>query len=92
MRHIKIEWKHDYPDDPILLYSEIDDDSWEVRKVEVFRDGQMGYADREVSTESTGLGDVPVPSVESIASDPQFVPSLITEEEFDRIWQQAISA
>ena len=44
MRYIKVKWIHSYPDEPVLLYSEIDDSGWEVRKVEVFPDGAYGYA------------------------------------------------
>jgi hypothetical protein len=43
-------WHHDRPDEPVALYSEIDS-GFEVRKVEVHRDGRHEYADRSRSTE-----------------------------------------
>jgi hypothetical protein len=92
MRYLKVEWKHDEPGEPTLLYSEVDDDGWEVRKVELFRDGKMGHASRQADTELTMLGEVAVPSLEAIADDPEFVPSLISKEEFEGIWHKALSS
>ena len=53
MQYIKVLWKHELADEPVLLYSELDDDHWETRKVEVFRDGQLGYASADSETGST---------------------------------------
>ena len=92
LRYLRVEWKHDYPSDPILIYSELDDDGWEVRKVELFRDGQMGYASQQAETEFTALGDVPVASLESLAENLHFAPTLISQDEFEYIWQQARGA
>jgi len=36
MEYLKVHWKHDYPNEPVLLYSERDDERREVRKVDVF--------------------------------------------------------
>ena len=44
MKYIKVHWIHDFADEPEMLYSEIDSHDNEVRKVEVFKDGSMGYA------------------------------------------------
>ena len=35
MRYILLEWKHESEDDPILIYSEVDDANYEIRKIEV---------------------------------------------------------
>jgi len=45
MTYFKCKWNHTFPDEPIMLHSELDDQRWERRKVETFRDGRMGYAD-----------------------------------------------
>jgi len=42
MTYLKVKWIHSHPDAPVLLYSELDRERWEVRKVEVFRDGSLG--------------------------------------------------
>ena len=85
MRYIHISWIHDDPDGPSELYSELDDGSWEVRKVEVFRDGRIGFAGSSESTGSTRLGLEPVPSLDEIALDPEFHPEEITRAEFERL-------
>lgn len=86
MRYLRVEWLHANADEPVTLYSEVDNEGWETRKVEVFPDGSMGFASMTEATPSTVLGEKPVPSVEMIAADPQFRPALVTREEFERIW------
>src|SRR5262249_32664364 len=86
MRYLRVEWLHPDPDEPVTLYSEIDDEGWEVRKVEVFADGRLGFASATGATTATVLGEKPVPSVEEIAADPQFRAARITRKEFERVW------
>jgi len=62
MTYLKCSWNHSFPDAPITLYSELDDQRWELRKVEVFRDGTMGYADRSKEVGGSMLGLEPVPA------------------------------
>jgi hypothetical protein len=69
----------------------LDDQRWEVRKVEVFREGRMGYADAEREFGGAGLGLVPMPLLAEIAADPQFEPVEITRLEFESVWSEAIA-
>ncbi|UPJ52052.1 hypothetical protein IVB30_12275 [Bradyrhizobium sp. 200] len=89
MVYIKVSWKQDDPHTPILLYSELDDKRWEVRKVEVFPDGSLGYADRATSRGTTFLGLEPVPALSEIAAIPEFEPVAITKDEFEAVWLNA---
>jgi hypothetical protein len=86
---LRVRWKQSQPDTPILLYSELDEHRWEVRKVEVFADGRMTYAEGRGSTGDTQLGEVPVPAIADIASDPEFEPEAITRAEFDAVFDKA---
>lgn len=86
MKYIRLRWIHDQRDMPVWLISELDDENWEVRKVEIWRDGTKGYADRETSYGSTGLGTVPVPPFQEIAKLPQFELAEISRAEFEREW------
>lgn len=88
MRHISVDWHHEFEDEPIHLYSEIQG-SDELRKVEVFRTGHMDYAGPGGNTGSTILGRE-VPSIEAINSQPEFRASAITAPEFEEIWLQAV--
>ena len=92
MRYIHVNWLHDHADEPVDLYSELDGESWEVRKVEVFRGGKFGFADASLSSASTGLGLEPVPPLDEIASDPQFRADEIKQAEFERLSDLARSS
>jgi hypothetical protein len=45
VRYQRVVWHHDHPDEPIVLYAEVDDDGWERRKVDEYRDGRLDRAD-----------------------------------------------
>jgi hypothetical protein len=90
MQYLKVHWKHEHPDEPVLLYSELDDERYEVRKVDVFRDGALGYADNSQSHgKGTILAAVPIPSITEIGSNPEFRASTITRDEFETMWRKA---
>jgi hypothetical protein len=86
MRYIRVRWLHDDPNEPVWLISEISNDGWETRKVEIFPNGSKGYASRESSASGTRLGNVPVPSLNAISAYPQFVPTEISAEDFESVW------
>lgn len=88
MKYIRVRWKHQHADEPVILYSELDDNRFEVRKVEVFRNGRCEYASVERSGGQTRLGIVAVPDLSEIAKDPQFEPVEITPGEFEAAWRR----
>jgi hypothetical protein len=87
-RYQKVLWHHDFPGEPVVLYSEIES-GFEVRKVEVYRDGRHDCADRSRSTGTTMLGERLMPDVEDINQDPEFSATAITEDEFEAVWRRA---
>jgi hypothetical protein len=88
VQYIKVRWIHCHPDYPVLLYSELDNDRWECRKVELFADGKIGFASRNEAGASAGtrLGIEPVPTLDAIAAHSQFQPVEITKDEFEQVW------
>ena len=92
MEYIRVRWLHDNPSDPIWLISELDDERWEIRKVEIFSDGSRGYATSEIERGGTRLGLKPIPPLDQIAADSEFVPEPISREEFEAIWNSRESA
>ena len=86
-RYIAVHWHHSSPKYPVELFSELDDASWERRKVELYADGHSDYADASESTGTTALGLAPVPPLDEIAADAQFTPREITRDEFEAVWQ-----
>jgi hypothetical protein len=90
--YIRVEWTHESPDDPITLYSELDEERWEVRKVEVFRDGRVTHAWSKGSTGTTQLGDQPTPAVAEIEANPEFSVREIGRADFESVWNEALES
>ncbi len=91
MTYIRINWIHAIPSEPTCIYSEVDSNRWERRKVEIYADGRMGFADYGRSVGGSMLSIEPLPTVDEIATDSQFVPAEISEEDFESIWAVALS-
>ena len=87
MQYIRVQWIHSLPAEPITLLSELDDQRYEVRKLELFANGTAGRASRKDRVGSTRLGKVPMPSLEEINSDPQFRAEEISQVEFEAAWR-----
>jgi hypothetical protein len=86
--YMKVEWQHDSTEEPVLLYSEIVD-GWETRKVDIYRDGHLDFASETTETGTTSLGQVPVPPIDEISEQPEFLPVEISAEDFEEIWRHA---
>lgn len=88
LNYLRVEWHHRYLNEPVLMFSEICD-GIEVRKIEIYRDGRMDYADRVKESGSTHLSATPMPPIEEIAAKPEFSPAEIEPDEFEALWQKA---
>ena len=83
---LKVKWTHTFKDEPILIYSELGTDRSEIRKIEYFVGGAYGLASRDIEKGSTRLSTEPLPEVSKINEDPQFDAEVISEEEFNSVW------
>lgn len=72
------------------LWSELAPNREEKRKVEVWADGRIGYADSGCEHGGTRLGDGPLPSFDEIAADPEFEPHVISASEFQDCWTRNV--
>jgi hypothetical protein len=86
MKYLYVKWVHKNPGDPVHIYSELDNERYEVRKVEIYSDGRRGFADKDEEKNGTVLGSMPVPPIAEIAQDKQYEPKEIPVEEFQRQW------
>jgi hypothetical protein len=86
MSYIYVKWIHKHPEEPVHLYSELDGDRYETRKVEIYSDGRRGFADGSEEFGGTRLGETAVPPLSELDGDPQFEAKVITAEEFQRQW------
>ena len=89
MDHFKVRWNHDFPDEPVWLYSEIDGARREIRKVEIFAGGRSQWADASHATGDTVLSAEPLPAIKEIEEQSGFEPTMITRNEFERVWRKA---
>jgi hypothetical protein len=89
MIYIRVKWMHSHATEPIWIYSELDTDRWELRKVEIYVDGRMGFADKDREINGSMLSIEPLPSLPEIAADPQFEIAEIGRDEFEEIWAKA---
>lgn len=89
MRYVRVQWRQDSTEFPVLLYSEVDDDGGEIRKVDEYADGRRNIAGEGIETGQTGLGEDSTPPVDEINSDPQFSAIEIDRDEFETVWRAA---
>ena len=88
-RYQKVFWHHDFDEEPVLLYSEVDDDGMETRKVDVYRNERLDFADGSRSTGTTVLSEKTMPSLGDIKAQPMFEAEEITREDFETVWIRA---
>jgi hypothetical protein len=90
MIYFYVHWVHTFSNEPIHLYYEYNDERREMRKVEIWDDGRIQFADANHECGSTMLSFELLPSLEEISTDPQFKVRTITEREFAEIWSEAL--
>ena len=86
MEYLKVSWIHEFDDEPSQLYSELDKSRHETRKIEIYKDDTFGLASTNFEFGGTTLSIEPVPTIEEIKEDPQFLPQIITKNEFEKVW------
>ena len=91
MEYIKVEWIHKFEDEPNEIYSEMDEKRNEIRKMELFKNGKIGYATESVESGGSSLSECPLPEIEEIAQDAQFKPVCISREEFEAAWNEKVT-
>lgn len=89
--YIYSRWKNSPAGSPFEFYSELDSLRYETRKVEVFHGGKLGYASKNKASNNTQLGIIPVPSLLEIMDQHEFDVKPITKEDFEEIWEKAVS-
>lgn len=90
MRYMRVDWMHNFEDQPITLYGEVNDAMDEQRRIEVFLDGSMGYASSNGIEYRSFLSELKWSAKEEIEEDPQFQVSYISKEKFEEIWRKAL--
>jgi len=81
--------------DALIHFCKLDAQSYEERAVEVFPNGDYGYADKKFEFNGTFLSDCPFPTISEYYTWGEFATNEadyydITEEEFETEWRRAI--
>jgi hypothetical protein len=89
MIYLRVKWLHSHVEEPIVLYSELNDLRQETRKIDIYSDGSACIATETEVLGGFGLSPLPIPPLHEIAADPQFEPKEISELEFEEAWKDA---
>jgi hypothetical protein len=91
MDYVKVRWSHDYPDTTVAYFIELRDDRYETRRVQVYRDGRMEWADRDHESATVRLSERAFRPLDEINAQPQLTAESIDAEEFNTVWRQALA-
>ena len=86
-RYILSDWRSDDPEDPFIVFVQIDGERYLERIINVFHDGR-------VETESLWEEDPinispPVPELQSINEADEFTACYVSASLFEAVWQEA---
>ncbi len=88
--YFRCEWFHDFKDEPCCIYDELDEERYETRKIEIFKDATTTRASTgDLKTDPMALGDQPVPSLEEVNAYPEFHMEEISAAEFEDLWKSS---
>ncbi|MBQ9873354.1 MAG: hypothetical protein IJM30_02730 [Thermoguttaceae bacterium] len=79
-------WFHDNPNDPMLMYSELDEERWETRRLEIYPTGKVA----RLQGDDDMLADVPLSDVDDLneLNDcSEFWNEAISKEYFELLWE-----
>lgn len=91
MKYMRTELRETEKGLPRLIFSEIEDNGIELRKIEIYDDGMIGYAFDKIEVGKTALADQIIPTVEEINKDDDIIASYLEREEFEKIWNKYVS-
>ena len=88
------DWFHDFEDEPCRIYSEVGEDLYETRRVDVFKDGRTNKGSIEdLERDPLAVADQPyLPRDEMLKvtnSSEEFHMEEISAAEFERVWRSA---
>lgn len=82
---IHVIWHHDLPEEPVEIISAIES-GIERRKIEVYRDGHVGFADADREVGGSILSEGIMPILEDINAHDEFTGKYISKTEFEELW------
>lgn len=90
MRYIDVNWFHEFQSEPYRYISEIDEDNNEIRRLEFFLDGSIGYASKRDSSSLTSLSVHKIPDIEEINAEEGYQGYVIDQADFEELWNKHV--
>jgi len=90
MKYLKVRWLHNIKEDPVIFYYELDNFDNEIKKIEIYVDGSVGYADDKFQLNGSIISECKISTFDEIAKQKEFIPENITKEEFYQIYQERV--
>jgi hypothetical protein len=88
--YVRGDWFHDFADEPRSFYAELDDERYELRKIELFKNGKTTRASTEdLKRDPMALADQPWPILEEINAHEEVHAEEISKAEFEELWNSA---
>ena len=84
--YIRIIWSHDDPECPIISLIEMDLARMEKRKIDIYADARIVLS--ETGARMNDLGELPVPDLGMINSQPNFKAFELSAKEFETVWNR----
>ena len=90
--HFVSHWHHTNAYDPVTFFFELDDERYEMRRVEVFADGRRLRSDRIDPDAECSLSWEPMPMLAEIQAQEEFSAEVIDAAHFEHAWDEAGSS
>ena len=84
-QYILSDWRNDNPEDPFIVFGQIDSERYAERIIDVFRDGRADA----IVCEGNFYEPVPAPEVETINEADEFTACYVSASLFEATWQEA---
>jgi len=92
MKFIKIHWIHNFEDEPEFVYSAIDEERYEVKKVEIFKNGNYITYSENINSDRLAEGIYPLLEELTFEEENESMQAFeISEREFSEIWDRYLT-
>ena len=89
MQYIKAKWDPSSPDEPTTFFFELDENRFEVRKVEQHADGSYSFASLTAASKGTFLSCEPLPLLADIDAEEEMTAWEMSAADFESMWEDA---
>ena len=89
MQYLHVMWEHNFIDEPQEIYMELNDERFQERVLEFYKDSKIAYATCNYEY-NTFLAKEQYPEVNEVNSTEEFYAEKINKEEFEKLWSSKV--